>query len=118
MLVRYNDSMRIPAFDILDTFKFFSDFDRSVSRHRNNTIDEEGIKIELPGVKANDVDVSVDGRTLKVTGKSRHGTEFNYVYTLKSCIDDSTITAQLVDGLLTISLPKKVEHAARKIAVT
>lgn len=118
MLVRYNDTMRIPTFDLLDSFRLFGDFDRSASRHRNDTIEEEGVKIELPGVKASDVDVTVDGRTLKVTGKSRHGTEFSYVYTLKSIVDDSAITAQLTDGLLTISLPKKAEHSARKITVT
>lgn len=118
MLVRYNDTMRAHAFDLLDPFKIFADFDRGVSRHRNDTIDEEGVKIELPGVKAGDVDVAVDGRALKVTGKSRHGAEFSYVYTLKSTVDDAAITAKLVDGLLTISLPKKAEHSARKIAVS
>lgn len=118
MLVRYSDTMRIPTFDLLDSFKFFSDYDRGIARHRNDAIDEEGVKIELPGVKAADVDVTVDGRTLKVTGKSRHGTEFNYTYTLKTIVDDSAITAQLTDGLLTISLPKKTENSARKIVVT
>lgn len=118
MLVRYNDTMRAPMFDLFDPFKIFGDYDRSVSRLRSDTIDVEGVKIELPGVKASDVDVAIDGRTLKVTGKSRHGTEFSYVYTLKSTVDESGITAKLVDGLLTISLPKKVEHSARKITVT
>lgn len=118
MLVRHNDTMRIPTFDLLDPFKFFSDFERSTARHRNDTIDEEGVKIELPGVKASDVDVTVEGRTLKVTGKSRHGTEFSYAYTLKSTVDEAGIAAQLTDGLLSISLPKKEDHAARKITVT
>jgi len=117
MLVRYNDTMRIPTFDLLDTFRIFGDFDRRTSRHRNDTIDEEGVKIELPGVKASDVDVSVDGRTLKVTGKSRRGVEFSYSYTLKSIVDDAAITAKLEDGLLTISLPKKEEHVPRKISI-
>lgn len=118
MLVRYNDTMRVPTFDLLDPFRFFSDLDRSASRHRHDTIDEEGVKIELPGVKASDVDVTVEGRTLKVIGKSRHGTEFSYLYTLKSSVDDAGITARLTDGLLTISLPKKEEHSARKITIT
>lgn len=118
MLVRYNDTMRSPMFDLFDPFRVFNDIDRRVVRHRSDTIDEEGVKIELPGVKASDVDVSIDGRTLKVTGKSRHGTEFSYAYTLKSSVDESTITANLTDGLLTISLPKKVDQTARKIIVT
>jgi len=118
MLVRYNDTMRTPMFDLLDSFKLFGDYERNASRYRNDTIDEEGVKIELPGIKASDVDVTVDGRSLKVTGKSRHGTEFSYLYTLKSTVDETAITARLVDGLLTISLPKKEEHSARKITVT
>jgi HSP20 family molecular chaperone IbpA len=105
-------------FDLFDPFRVFSDIDRRVVRHRSDAIDEEGVKIELPGVKASDVDVSIDGRILKVTGKSRHGTEFSYAYTLKSSVDESTITANLTDGLLAISLPKKVDQTARKIIVT
>jgi len=110
--------MRAHAFDSWDPFKIFADFDRGVSRYRNDTIDDEGVKIELPGVKAGDVEVTVDGRTLKVTGKSRHGAEFSYAYTLKSTVDDTAVAAKLVDGLLTISLPKKTEHATKKITVT
>lgn len=118
MLTRYYDTMRSPMFDLFEPFKLLSDIDRSAYRHRNDTIDEEGVKIELPGVKPSDVDVTVDGRTLKVTGKSRHGTEFSYAYTLKSTVDDASIAAKLEDGLLTITLPKKEEHVPRKITVT
>lgn len=118
MLTRYYDTVRTPMFDLFESFKFLDDYDKTAYRRRNDTIDEDGVKIELPGVKASDVDVAVDGRILKITGKSRHGVEFNYAYTLKSTVDDSAIAASLVDGLLTISLPKKEEHAPRKITVT
>jgi len=118
MLVRYNDTMRTPLFDLFDPFRFWGDYDKSFSKYRNDTIDDEGVKIELPGVKASDVDVAVEGRTLKVTGKSRHGAEFSYVYSLKSTVDETSITAKIVDGLLSISLPKKVDQTARKITVT
>ena len=93
MLVRYNDTMRTSMFDLLDSFKFFNDYERNVSRYRNDTIDEEGVKIELPGIKVSDVDVVVDGRSLKITGKSRHGTEFSYLYTLKSTVDETATAA-------------------------
>lgn len=118
MLTRYYGTTRTPMFDLFDPFKVFDDLETSSRRSRLDTIDEEGIKIELPGVKATDVDVSVEGRTLKVLGKSRHGKEFSYSYSLKSTVDDSGIVAKLEDGLLTITLPKKQESSARKIQVS
>jgi len=117
MLTRHYGTTRAPMFDLFDPFKIFDDFETSGRRSRLDTIDEEGIKIELPGVKSTDVDVSVDGRMLKVSGKSRHGKEFSYSYSLKSSVDDSGIVAKLEDGLLSITLPKKQESSTRKIPV-
>jgi HSP20 family protein len=113
MLTRYYDTFRSPA---LDLFDFFGD--ATHSRPRSDTIDEEGIKIEMPGVKSSDLDVSVEGRILKIAGKSRHGKEYSYTYTLKSVVDESLVEAKLQDGLLEIKLPKKLESKARKIPIT
>jgi len=118
MLTRYYDTMRTPTLDLFDPFKIFADFERPLQRHRSDTIDDEGIKIEMPGVKPSDVDVTVEGRTLKVSGKSRHGVDFSYAYTLKSLVDETAVTAKLEDGLLSIVLPKKQEAQSRKIPVT
>lgn len=115
MLTRYYDGFRSPTFDMLDSLGFFGD---NVTKTKTDTIDEEGIKIELPGVKQTDIDVSVEGKILRVTGKSRHGKEFSYVYSLRNSVDDSHITAHLQDGLLEIKLPKKAETKARKIMIT
>jgi len=117
MLTRYYDSVRTPMLDLFDPFKIFDEIEKPVARHRSDTIDESGVKIELPGVKATDLDISVDGRTLKVSGKSRHGKEFSYTYTLRSMVDESAISATFQDGLLEISLPKKQETTARKISI-
>lgn len=118
MLTRYYNTASVSPFDIFDHLKIFNDFDKSATRHRADTIDEEGIKIELPGVKQEDVDVTVEGRLIKVTGTNRHGTEFNYSYTLKPSIDEESVTARLEHGLLTIGLPKKKENEPRKIHVS
>lgn len=115
MLSRYYDTMRSPMFDIFDTFKLLNDVD---AVHRHETIDEEGIKIELPGVKPGDVEVTIQGRYLKISGKSRHGKEFSYQYSLKPSIDSDAIVARLQDGLLDIKLPKKQsEVSVRKIDI-
>lgn len=117
MLTRYYDSFRSPStFDILDSFGFFGD--TSPTRRRTDLIDDEGIKIEMPGVKSSDLDISVEGRILKVAGKARTGKEFSYTYTLKTSVDESSIEAHLEDGLLEIKLPKKTETKARKIPIT
>lgn len=116
MLSRYYDTTLSPVFDVFDTFKLLNDFEPVTNRHA--TIDDEGIKIELPGVKPSDVDVSVKGRTLNIAGKSRHGKEFSYHYSLRSTIDVDAITARLQDGLLDIKLPKKQsETSIKKIEV-
>jgi len=117
MFSRYYDTAHFPMIDLIEPFKILDDYNRGVSRHRFDSIDDEGIKIELPGVKLSDIDVTVYDRTLKVTGKSRRGTDFNYSYSLKSTVDESAITAKLQDGLLEISLPKKSDHVPRKILV-
>ena len=120
MLFRYYDSMRPSVFD-LDLFKAFGDIESSSLnslKHRHDTIDDEGIKIELPGVKPEDVDVSVEGKALKVTGKSRHGKEFRYVYTLKNSTDSAKIKAKFINGLLEILLPKRVtDECVKKIVI-
>lgn len=115
MLTRYYDGFRFPTLDVFDTLGLLSD---ASVRSRTDTIDEEGIKVEMPGVKPDDLEVTIDGRTLKVAGKSRHGKEFTHTYTLRSAVDEANITAQLRDGLLEIRLPKKSESKARKISVT
>jgi HSP20 family protein len=118
MLTRQYDLIRSPILDLIDAFNSFEDYEKPGLRNRSNTIiDDVGIKIELPGVKASDIDITVEGKNLKVSGKSRHGKEFSYTYVLKSNVDDVLISAKFEDGLLDISLPKKTESSSRKIIV-
>jgi HSP20 family molecular chaperone IbpA len=118
MLTWYYDSSNSRVFDLLDTFKGFEDFDsRRTAKKTRDTIDEEGIKVELPGVKREAIDITVEGRTLKISGKSKHEKTFSYSYSLRSSVDESAITATYEDGLLEIKLPKKQESIPRKIAL-
>lgn len=116
MFTRYYDNLRPPTIDLLDTFGFFGDI--PTTRRRTDSIDDEGVKIEMPGVKTSDLDISVEGRILKITAKSRLGKEYSYSYTLKSSVDETLIGAHLEDGLLEIKLPKKAESKVRKIPIT
>jgi HSP20 family molecular chaperone IbpA len=118
MLSRYYDSVFTPTFDVFDAIKLFNDVEKTSSHRRVDSVDSEGVKIELPGVKSTDVSITVEGRLLKVTGKSRHGKEFTYTYSLRSDVDDGAITAEMKDGLLSVSLPKKPESLPKKIEIS
>ena len=95
-----------------------------------------GIEItaELPGVSEDDVDISVDGRTVTIKGEKKaeheekeadyHLVERSYgsfmrSFTLPFDADMSKVDAEFKKGVLTVSLlrPPEAEQTARKIKV-
>lgn len=88
------------------------------------------LKADLPGVKQEDLDVSVMGNQLTVSG-SRHAEErkegehytmyeraygdFSRTFTLPNQAATEDIEAKLEDGELTIVVPKRAEAKPRKI---
>src|SRR5229473_5007215 len=96
--------------------------------------DSEGItlKVELPEVDANDVDIQLEGNALTLRGErklekadkqegyhriERYYGSFSRSFTLPSTVEVSHITAQSRDGVLRIFLPKKAETKPRQIKV-
>lgn len=90
------------------------------------------LRAELPGVKKEDIDVSIDSNVLTLKGERKLETEekgrryhrveraygtFVRQFQLSSNIDSSNIDAQLSDGVLTLRLAKKQELKPRKIDV-
>jgi len=90
------------------------------------------LKVELPEVDANDVDISIEGNALTLRGERKleradkqegyHRIERNYgsfsrTFTLPSTVEFGDITAGSRDGVLRISLPKKAETKSRQIKV-
>ncbi|HVZ32473.1 MAG TPA: Hsp20/alpha crystallin family protein [Polyangiaceae bacterium] len=90
------------------------------------------LRAELPGVKREDIDIQVDGNVLTLKGERKleaeqqgrryHRIERSYgtfvrQFQIPTGVDSSQIDAQLVDGTLTLRLPKKPEQKARKIEV-
>jgi HSP20 family protein len=87
--------------------------------------------MEMPGVEKKDIDVALEEDTLRVEGKidfSKYGemepvyTEYmvgHYArgFTLSGKINRDGISAQLDDGVLTLTLPKAKEAMTRKIAI-
>ena len=96
--------------------------------------DSEGItlKVELPEVDANDVDIQLEGNALTLRGERKlenadkqegyHRVERSYGsfgrrFTLPSTVETANVTAQSRDGVLRIFLPKKAETKPRQIKV-
>ena len=95
---------------------------------------EEGllIRAEIPGVGADDLDISVDGRNLTLSGNraeamlpeeachyrsERIGGEFTRSVELPFDIDMEAVKASFTDGVLEIELPRLPEEKPRKIAI-
>jgi HSP20 family protein len=90
------------------------------------------LRAELPGVKREDVDISIDGNVLtfkgerklekEESGRKYHRIERSYgsfvrQFQLPTNVDATSVEAQLTEGVLTLKLPKKQELKARKIEV-
>ena len=90
------------------------------------------IKADLPGVKQDGVEVSVNGSLLTVSGKrdDEHRTEgeqyftlersygtFSRSFALPDTADAQNVSADLKDGVLVINVPKRAEAQPKKIAI-
>jgi len=95
------------------------------------TDDALRVVMEMPGVEKKDLGVALENDVLRVDGKIDFAkyegmepvyTEYNVghyarSFTLSGKIDQERISAQLEDGVLTLTLPKAKETQARKIAI-
>jgi len=92
------------------------------------------ICVEIPGVEAKDVDVSVEDGMLTIKGEKKYGREedekgtyrmersygaFERSISLPSEVDESKAKAEFKNGVLHLSLPKRpgVESRRKKIQV-
>lgn len=96
------------------------------------TEDEVSIKATVPGLKADDIQISITGDTLSINGeiKSEHEEEgrdyfvrerrmgsFSRSMTLPVNVDADKATADFEDGVLTITLPKVEAEKPKTISV-
>jgi HSP20 family protein len=90
------------------------------------------LKLEVPGIRRDDLHLHIEGRTLTVKGERKfeadekeenfHRIErrfgsFVRTFTLPSTVDTEQVTASATDGVLSISLAKKPEAKPRQIEV-
>jgi HSP20 family protein len=91
------------------------------------------VKLELPGLKKEDIDISLREGVLTVSGERKQEHEvkegeafrseryfgrFQRSVTLPAMVDSSKVTANYKDGVLTIDLPKAEEAKPRQIEVS
>ena len=90
------------------------------------------VRAEVPGCKAEDIDISVYGNTLTISGEkkeSKEEKEKGYYHMERSCgsfrrdlnlasdVDPDKIKAVCKEGVLTVTLPKTEKAKAVKIKV-
>lgn len=89
------------------------------------------VELEVPGVKKQDINVSLEGRRLIVSGerkkKERVGVlrrrtraigRLHYDVVLPGDIEQDDVTASLDEGVLTVRVPKTAEQRQRRITVS
>jgi len=96
------------------------------------TKDAYVFRADLPGVKDSDLEISLTGNRLQISGRreqERHEQgdtfyasersygSFTRAFTLPEGIDGDNVSADLKNGVLTLSVPKKPEVQPRKVAV-
>lgn len=109
------DGLAMPRLDLGETEKTFE------------------VQAELPGVKKEDVKVSVDGQRVTIeaecqeANEQRQGEQVVYSerstrrylrsFTLPSEVEDAGAEAKLEDGVLRLSLPKRQGGAAKRLTI-
>jgi HSP20 family protein len=100
-----------------------------------NLTEEKGnyfVRAELPGVKAQDIDIQATGRNLSISGerkipsegenaryhrREREAGRFARAITLPRDITAEKIEAKLLNGILTVTLPKSEAARPRQITI-
>ena len=91
------------------------------------------VQADLPGVKKEDIKVSIDGPRVTIEGECQQANEqregeqvvyserstrrYQRSFHLPSEVDDAAAEARLEDGVLKLTLPKKTGGAARRLTI-
>ena len=134
------DSLYTPVRSLMDDFfnfptrwddLYLRDFDNLSA----NIWEEENkiyVKMAMPGVKKEDIKISVTGDTLSIEGESKQEKEekekkyflktfqscsYSQSFNLPSLVNPDGVEAKFEDGVLTITLPKAKESESKQISI-
>ena len=101
--------------------KFFLNRRKSDFIKYDTETDDSGVTLtmEVPGYNNNLIDVTVEGKTLVVEGKSNSGNldGFKEKFSLSDKFDGAEVEATIVDGILTVLVPYVESVKPRKVKV-
>jgi len=91
------------------------------------------VSAEMPGVKKEDINITVDGNLVRISAETKKETEekkgdqvlrseryygrLERAFTLDADVDDSKVDAKYADGVLKLKLPKKARGSTHRISV-
>jgi len=91
------------------------------------------VQAEMPGVRKDDINVQIDGNRVSISAEVRRDTEqregervlrserfygsMSRSFALSSELDEQAVQARFENGVLTLTLPKKQQPAARRITI-
>lgn len=114
-MMRPTEGVWTPAFDVKETKEAFL------------------FKADVPGLKEEDLDISITGNRLTVTGKreeekkeedekyysyERSYGSFSRTFTLPEGVDLEHIRAEMKEGVLTLNVPKLPEVQPKRISIS
>jgi HSP20 family protein len=104
-------------------------FDPAVDVRTSDT--EVALAWDMPGVKQEDLEITLADHVLTVKGTRRFDSKdnervmlgraygsFTRSYTLPETLDEQHLTAELADGVLTVRIPRLPEAQPRKIPIS
>jgi HSP20 family protein len=99
----------------------------------SKTEDAYTVKAEIPGVNKDDIQVSIDGNEVTISGEIKKESEekkgeevlrseryygkVSRSFTLPHDVDEAKVVAKYADGVLKLTLPMKSKAATKKITV-
>ena len=111
-------------FNNLNTIFHDSESVRKMERNKSNHKIEPGedgvtLTMDVPGYNKKLIDISIEGETLIIEGKSNSGNPNGFTERFALCDkhDSENIGAVVVDGVLTLSVPYQPESIPRKIDI-
>ena len=134
------DPVYTPVRSVIDDFfsfplsrwdDFYTDFD-TVSANVWEEDNKIFVQMAMPGIKKDDIKISVTGDTLSIEGQSKIEEEekekkyflktleersYSQSFNLPSIVNPDSVEAAFEDGVLTVTLPKAKESESKEIKI-
>ncbi len=124
-----DDFFNYPLSRLEDTFyRDFENLSANVWEEGNNIF----VKMAMPGIKKEDIKISVTGDSISIEGKNKEETEekekkyylktfqsysYSQSFNLPSLVNPDSVEASFKDGVLTVKMPKAKESQSKQITV-